>query len=131
MHPKQRELEKKFKQLFDEIDDLMEIRHDGKYQLHPNRLPRGRAANKEQDGLFNLGVNFTPGYGSELGRGYLVDMELSTLIRVPFAEKKELYEEVAHLVEELLPKYFPNRDLTVDKDGALYKIRGNFSLGKV
>lgn len=131
MHPKQAELERRFKCLFDEIDDWMESRYEGRWPLHPNRLPKGQTANKENDGLFNIGMNFTPGYGSRFGRGYLIEVELSTLQRVDPETRRRLCAEVAEEVERRLPLHFPERMLSVRLDGTSFKIVGDFSLGEV
>lgn len=125
----QAELEKKMKAMFDEIDDLMEDRYHLSWHLHPNRLERGKSANKESDGLFNIGAAFSAGFGSEHGRGYVVDVSLSTLERVPFDVKKKIYQEVALLIEERLSRFFPERELQVVRDHTGYKIIGDFSLG--
>jgi len=45
--------------------------------------------------------------------------------------KKKLYKDLFAMVKEALPKFFPNRQLEVVKDGNLYKIIGDFSLGEL
>jgi hypothetical protein len=40
-------------------------------------------------------------------------------------------EEAAVLVREKLPRFFPDRDLEVVRDGKRFKIIGDFSLGEV
>lgn len=131
MHFKQAEIEKTMKKMFDQIDDLMEERYAGHWRLHPNRLKRGEAANKEADGLFNIGAAFSPGFGTKLGRGYVIDVRVSTLERIPFGLKKKLTREAVSHVRELLPKFFPDRKIEAQKDGAVYKLVGDFSLGEV
>lgn len=131
MHHKQVELEKNMKLMFDEIDDIMEDRYHENWILHPNRQKRGECANKEADGLFNVGVSFSPGYGTTYGRGYVIDISISTLEHIPFNIKSQLYSEVATLITERLPRFFPERKLEVVKDGAVYKIIGDFSLGSL
>ena len=68
-HPKTAEFDSRLKELFDEVDHYIEDRYGHTYSLHPMRPLRGETANPEADGLFNIGALFTPGYGSELGRG--------------------------------------------------------------
>ena len=79
-HPKMAEFDDTMKMLFDEVDDYIEDLYGDKYALHPARPLRGETSNPESDGLFNIGAVFTPGYGSELGRGYLIDVSMSTLL---------------------------------------------------
>lgn len=123
------EWDRKLKELFDEVDDYLEDKFGDIFPLHPNRMKRGDTSNKEMDGLFNIGASFSPGYGTELGRGYVVDLHLSTLTRVDFDTKKSIEIDAVKLVKKLLPKYFPNREIDIKKDGCIYKICGDLSLG--
>jgi hypothetical protein len=83
------------------------------------------------DGLFNIGADFTPGYGSSLGRGYVVHIRISTLEHVPVEVREEIKSDVEFMVKEKLPVFFPGRNLRVERDGNLLKIIGDFSLGSV
>lgn len=130
-HPKTQAFDKKMKHLFDEVDDYLEEKYKGVYRIHPNRPKRGATSNKAADGLFNLGAQFTAGYGSETGRGYIIDVKISTLETVKPEKKQAVLQETAGVVESLLPKYFPGKDLKVERDGGLYKIVGDFSLGSL
>jgi len=125
------EFDNRMKKLFDEVDDYIEDLYGGRYPLHPVRLQRGEAANPEMDGLFNIGANFTPGFGSELGRGYLIDVSMSTLEKVDEKVRCEIYDVTAQKVKELLPVHFPERELSVQRDRNRYKIIGDFSLGDI
>jgi len=130
-HPKMQEFDDRMKKLFDEVDDFIEDLYGGKYALHPMRPVRGETSNPEADGLFNIGAVFTPGYGSELGRGYLIDVSMSTLEKVDEDMRREIYEATADKVRELLPLHFPERELTVRRDRNHFKIQGDFGLGKI
>lgn len=130
-HPRLLEFEATLKRLFDTIDDELEEEYGDRYQLHPARPRRGRTANKAADGLFNIGATFTPGYGSRLGRGYIVQVEMVTLDAVPEDVRESIEERVADLVNEKLPYYFPHRRLRVDRDRNTYKIHGDLRLGEI
>ena len=130
-HPKMVEFDERMKKLFDEVDDFIEDLYGDKYPLHPMRPARGETANPEADGLFNIGANFTPGYASELGQGYLIDMSMSTLEKVDENVRREIYKTAVDKIKELLPIYFPERVLTVRRDGNHFKIQGDFSLGEI
>lgn len=130
-HPRLVEFEASLKRLFDSVDDHLEERYGGVYQLHPARARRGATANKAQDGLFNVGATFTPGFGSKLGRGYIVQVDMVTLERVPADVRESIEQEVADLVSEKLPYYFPHRRLRVDRDRNSYKIHGDLRLGEI
>jgi hypothetical protein len=130
-HPKMTEFDDRMKKLFDEVDNYIEDIYGGRYKLHPVRPARGKTSNPETDGLFNIGANFTPGFGSELGRGYLIDVAMSTLEKVDEDVRREIYEAAAQKVRELLPVHFPERELTVRRDRNHFKIQGDFSLGEI
>jgi len=123
------EFDKRLKELFDEVDDYIEDLYGDKYPLHPMRPARGETSNPEADGLFNIGANFTPGFNSDLGRGYLIDVSISTLEKVCENARCEIYEAATEKVKELLPIYFPERNLSVRRDRNHFKIIGDFSLG--
>ena len=128
-HPKTIEFDARMKKLFDEVDSYIEDLYGDRYPLHPMRPARGETANPEADGLFNIGANFTPGFGSELGRGYLIDVSMSTLEKVDDNVRREIYEATADKVRELLPLHFPERNLSVNRDRNHFKIQGDFGLG--
>jgi hypothetical protein len=130
-HPKINLWDRTLKELFDEIDDYIEEKYGDRYSLHPNRARRGRTSSKSQDGLFNVGADFSSGYGSEMGRGYVIDVDMVTLEEVPDDVREQIEEDVVELVRKKLPEYFPGRHLQVSRDGRLYKIHGDFSLGNM
>ena len=123
------EFDERLKKLFDEVDEYIENLYGDKYQLHPVRLPHGETSNPEADGLINIGADFTPGFGSELGRGYVITVSISTLEKVDENMRREIYEAAARKVSELLPAHFPDRELKVNSDKNQFKIQGDFSLG--
>lgn len=129
-HPKAIGWEDKLKALFDRIDDRLEERYGKKYPLHPNRPPRGATSSREMDGLFNVGAAFSAGYGSEIGRGYVVEIRMATPAQVPAGVRRRIEREVAGMIEEELGREFPGRDLKVSRDGPVYKIHGDLSLGE-
>jgi hypothetical protein len=116
--------------LFHETDRELEDRFGAFFALHPNRPRRGETGNPEMDGLFEIAPDFSPGFGSEKGRGYLVSLRVATLEKVPPEKFEALMSQAAELVREKLPRYFPGRDLEVVRDGKRFKIIGDFSLGE-
>lgn len=130
-HPKLVEFEGKLKGMFDSIDDYLEEEYGELFPLHPARAKRGRTSNKEQDGLFTVSANFTPGFASTYGRGYIIEVRMVTLANVPDYVREQIEQEVADLAAEKLPYYLPGRTLTVDRDGRLYKIHGDLRLGSL
>ena len=123
------EFQDRLKKLFDEVDHYIEDLYGDRYPLHPVRPARGETSNPEADGLFYVGANFTPGFGSELGRGYLIDVSISTLSKVDKEVRREIYEAATEKVKELLPIHFPERELVVRRCRNHFKIQGDFSLG--
>lgn len=128
-HPKMVEFEARLKALFDEVDHYIEEQYGQLYPLHPSRPQRGQTENPQADGLFNIGADFTPGFGSERGRGYIIDVTMVTLSDIEEQVREEILQKTAARVRELLPRYFPERKLDVFRDGTHFKIQGDFGLG--
>lgn len=126
-----REWEKKLRQLFHDIDRHLEQKYGDRYSLHPARKPHGKTGNPSYDGLFNVGAAYTVGYGSKLGEGYIVDVDLVTLEQVPETFQHQLEREVHDILEARLPDVFPGAKLTVEREGNHYKIIGDLSLGSI
>jgi hypothetical protein len=127
-HPKVEQWESRLRRVFDRIDDYLEQRYGDRYPLHPARPRRGETSSRAQDGLFNVGASFSAGFGSELGAGYVVEVRLATLERVPTHIREQIEEEVADLLRQELPKAFPERHMRVDRDGPVLKIYGDLRL---
>lgn len=123
-----RAFERQLKRMFDHIDDELEERWGDAYPLHPVRPPRGTLSNKEDDGLFNIGAAFSAGFGSEHGRGYVIELRVGTLAHVPMSVREEMQHYSAERARVLLREYFPDRRLTVEEDGELFKIVGDLAL---
>lgn len=130
MHPKQEEFENRLSQLCQNLDNYLEDEYGAKYRIHPNRLKRGSGSNPRFDGLFSTALAFTLGYGSKLGRGYVLEVDIRTLDRVSPDEKKEIDDAAFQYVQSHLCEMFPDRDLSIQKDGNVMKIVGDFSLGQ-
>jgi hypothetical protein len=129
-HPKLAAFTQTMEALFRETDGELEDRFGAFFALHPNRPRRGETGNPEMDGLFEIAPDFSPGFGSEKGRGYLVSLRIATLERIPPEKFEALMSQAAELVREKLPRYFPDRNLKVVRDGKRFKIIGDFSLGE-
>ena len=123
------EFDDQMKKMLDEVDKFIEDKYGSDYPLHPARPKRGETANPQADGLFGIRADFTPGYGSEFGRGYLINIEIKTLEFVPYEIRYNIYRDTAKKIKELLPVYFPGRKLILKKDGNHCKLLGDFSLG--
>lgn len=128
-HPSLAKWENRLRQALDELDDLLEDRYGLRHRLHPARAARGRTSSKSQDGLFSVNANFSLGIGSQHGDGYVLDIDMVTLERIPSELKQEIEDVVLAKLREELPEHFPGRDLRVDRDGHVIKIHGDLSLG--
>jgi hypothetical protein len=129
-HPKLTAFTDALDALFQEVDEILEDEWGGSFALHPNRPGRGTTGNPEMDGLFEIIPDFSPGIGSEKGRGYLVSFRAATLEKVPPEQLEFLMAETAALIRSRLPARFPGRSLEVVRDGRKFKIIGDFSLGE-
>lgn len=123
--------EARLKQVFDEINDEFEAEYGQRARRHPNRPPHGATSNREDDGLFDLGAAFTVGIGSQHGPGYVVQARIATLDAIPADQQEKFESEVARRLKQKLPKVFPDVKLFVDRDGPVYKIHGDLSLGSL
>ncbi len=124
-HRKAKEWENRLKSVFDEIDIELEGSYDDRFDLHPARASEGTTSSPEMDGLFNVGASYSAGLGSRLGPGYVVDIHLSTLQRIPKDLKLELRDKVQAMLVEKLPTVFPGKELHVDKEGSHLRIHGD------
>jgi len=68
------------------------------------------------------------GIGSEKGRGYVIDIHMSTLENVPQKLKGEIQSYAVKMMRQDLQKFFPARKLDVVQDGNLIKLYGDLSL---
>lgn len=119
----------KLKAVFDEIDRELESLDGLKHvPLHPVRPVAGTTSNPEDDGVLEIGANYTAGIGSKYGPGYVVRVRVATLEAVPEESYEVLEERVVEMLNEKLPKAFPGAGLRVDLDGDVYKIHGDLSL---
>ena len=118
----------KLKGVFDQIDQALEAEYGDRFTLHPSRPPEGSTSNREMDGLFNVGASYSAGFGSRYGPGYVVDIRLSTLDRVPKRLKCEFRDRVQALLIEKLPAAFPSKNLKVDREFSHLRIHGDLSL---
>ena len=127
-HRKAIEWEQRLKAVFDEIDAELEASFGDHFPLHPSRSPAGTTSNPEMDGLFNVGASYSAGFGSRFGPGYVVDIRIATLRRIPHKLKKELRKRVQEMLIEKLPVAFPDRRLRVDRELRHLRIHGDLSL---
>lgn len=130
-HPKTAAWDKALEEAVDRVNRTLEVLHGESYPLSPNRPGVGKTCNPQMDGLFNFGVKFTMGYGSSLGKGYVLDLVIATRAAVPENVRIAWEEEAAVLLARELQESFPGRDLQVRKDGRDWKIVGDFRLGQV
>ena len=127
-HRKAKEWERRLKTVFDEIDIELEAAYGDRFDLHPARPGHGATANREMDGLFNVGASYSAGFGSRLGPGYAVDIRLSTLQDIPEELKLELRDKVQSMLREKLPSAFHGKVLHVDSEHRHLRIHGDLSL---
>lgn len=132
-HPSMRnqrveEWEEKLNDLLKRVDHALEERYGSLSKPHPARPPHGSTANPQQDGLFRITASFTPGFGSTLGKGYVLQFDLVTLDTFPEEQRATIRHAAIRMIEEGLEGVLPGRGLTVKQDGDLWKIVGDLSL---
>lgn len=130
-HPKLSVWEKRLHAILRRIDEALEIRYGDRLPLHPSRPPHGATANPKYSGLFQISAAFSAGFGSRYGRGYILEIRLVTLSEIPPEKREALEEEVTGMLRRELARSYPERGLQVVRDGEVYKIIGDLSLGTV
>jgi len=128
-HPSLVEWENILKKLMDDLDDYLEDQYGNMYHLHPARPKRGTTSNKAHDGLFDVVASFTLGLGTKHGKGYVVDVHISTLDRVPEEIEIKIHNATLKHLRKKIKKYFPDKKLMVNYEKKLIKIHGDLSLG--
>ncbi len=128
MNPKLARWEAKLDSLLHAIDIKLETKYGQNWPLHPARPQSGTAANPQYDGLFRLTASFSAGYGSRLGAGYILRIEIVTLHTIPGDEREAIESMAVRMVRAGLKKTFPNRHLSIERDGSAYKIFGDLDL---
>lgn len=126
-HPDLHKWEEQLKGLLDSLDDVLEDRYGRKLPLHPSRNPRGSTSNKAHDGLFDITANFSLGIGSKIGRGYVIDIHLATLEKIPAELHREIHDTAITTLREKLPEFFPGAALNVAHDKEMLRIYGDLS----
>ena len=93
-HPHVQAWELRLRQVFERIDEELEREYGTLYPLHPARPPHGATASREDDGLFDVGAAFSAGFGSAHGAGYVVEVRMVTLSRVPAGVRERIEASV-------------------------------------
>lgn len=122
------EWEEKIRKIFNEVDIELESKYGHLFPLHPSRAPAGTTSNPEFDGLFNIGAVYSPGFGSEKGEGYIIDVQILPSVDIPYEFKEKLLEEIVVLIQKKLDKAFLDKGFKVVSDGTVFKITGDLSL---
>ena len=129
-HQQVEQWESNLNELLKRVDQALEERFGNIAKSHPARPEHGTTANPQQDGLFRVTASFTAGFGSELGRGYVLQFDMVTLHDLPQTKKEEIETFAVSMIKEGLEQVLPGRGLQVKKDGKLWKIVGDLSLGE-
>ena len=122
------EWEERLYTLLREIDGALEDKYGKLYPLHPARPQRGETANPQYDGLFRITASYSAGYGSNLCPGYIFRVELVTFEMVPDTVRQTIEAEAIQMAEDGLKRIFPERELSIARDGNVIKIYGDLSL---
>lgn len=117
-------------QALERTDAEMERRYGDRFRLHPARLPDGKAASRQYDGLFSLSAGFSAGFGSQYGPGYALDLRMVTLDEVPADFRAQFEREAIELLQQELDREMPERHLKIVRDVSGWKIVGDLHIGE-
>jgi hypothetical protein len=95
---------------------------------HPARPAHGETPNPQNDGLFRITATFTLGFGSQWGKGYVLDIEPVTLDAFPPDICAIVEFQACRMIQEGLESTLPGRGLELKRDGTVWKITGDLSL---
>ena len=129
MDKRTEEMEHKLFEALERTDAEMERRYGDRFALHPARLPNGKAASRQYDGLFSLSAGFSAGFGSQFGPGYALDLRLVTLEAVPADFRAQFEAEAIEFLQNELDQTMPERKLKIVRDVNGWKIVGDLSIG--
>ena len=127
-HQRTEEWEAQLNGLLKRVDRALEESYGDLFDAHPARPSKGSTANPQQDGLFRVTASFSPGFGTELGKGYVLQLDLVTLDAVPEDRIEAIQQKAVRLIQEGLDDVLPGRNLAVKRDGNVWKIVGDLSL---
>jgi hypothetical protein len=127
MRQRLQEWEKRLDRILAQIDERLEERYHGQFRLHPARPEHGTTANRAYDGLFHVKANFTLGIGTGSGRGYMLDVRVSTLERISPETRAEILDFTLTELNRLLPEEF-GAGLEAVPEANGVKIVGDLSL---
>jgi hypothetical protein len=120
--------EEKLNLLLRQVIATLELEYGHVVSRHPSRPAHGETPNPQNDGLFRITATFTPGYGSQWGKGYVLDIEPVTLEPFPQDVWSLVEAKACRLIEAGLGTLFPGRPLELKRDGPSWKIIGDLSL---
>lgn len=130
MDKRTEEMEHKLFEALEKTDSEMERRYGNAFRLHPARLPDGKAATRQYDGLFSLSAGFSAGFGSQYGPGYALDLRMVTLDAVPEDFRAKFEQEAIDLLQVELDREMPERQLKIVRDTNGWKIVGDLHIGE-
>lgn len=128
MDPRQEKLEESFVLFEKAIDNYLEDTFSDEITIHPMRMKRGKGANPIHDGVFSTTIIFSMGFGTKYGRGYIINISISTLDNVSSHLKERIEEATFDFASKHAEEYLPGRNVECVRDAGLIKLIGNFSL---
>jgi len=120
--------EEKLNGLLRQVNIKLEEEYGTVVPRHPARLAHGETPNPQNDGLFRVAATFTPGFGSEWGRGYVLNIEPVTLDVFPADVWALVEAKACKMIQDNLEAVLPGRGLELKRDGTVWKIIGDLSL---
>ena len=127
-HPLAEAWEQQLEAVLQETDRKLEKCFRHLYRRHPARPAHGTTANRRYDGLFHITANFTAGFGSSSGPGYVLTIGFATLDKVTATDRATVEGRALEMIRSRLPEVFPDRNLRIIRDGEVWKIIGDLSL---
>ncbi|MBN2450089.1 MAG: hypothetical protein JXR77_06850 [Lentisphaeria bacterium] len=120
--------EKRLNEALHRVDAELEEAFAERLSRAPHRQPAGTAANPKYDGLFSLDAKFSLGIVAQAGPGYVVDVRTSAREALSENQREAVLVHAAEALRRELGEAFPDRDISVSRDGSVLRIQGNLGL---
>ncbi|MCX7818847.1 MAG: hypothetical protein N2652_06540 [Kiritimatiellae bacterium] len=124
------EFERRLHEMFGRVDRALEAEFGSVGVRDPRRPPAGSIVDHTAEGLFHLSASFSAGLGSAAGPGYVVTLDVRTVGPVPLALRRQIEDRALELLQRELAAAFQDRELRLVRDGPVWKIVGDLSLGR-
>ena len=119
--------ELKLRNALDTVDRTLEQLYSSQFPRHPNRPAAGTTSSPKADGLFSVTSAFSLGLATGNGPGYIIRLRTATMLPLSQDEQEDILRTAEKLLPEAIAASFPERHLTVTRQGDVFLLSGDLS----